>query len=367
MKFDKVSQIPRIEDANGLHVMFNGGIRGSKFETDKWIFEPLHLNDVPSRAGYLTKKQLQDLSRRNGLDKFATDQVSWIGGMYCSRWVPNISGKDNSLRDPVNLWTKIRYNIGTERVKSSGINFATASPAEIHAIRNELDPIEILANSISLSLKCMSIHIESMWQFYNEQLTNFLARKDLRVGLLSSSTGDFGLLAHTNSFFVHFGAARDYLSSLIGLRLGVGHGNVDSLGSLLRGTNSELIKKDKIFNMLYARGLIVNKSPKKNEWQACGWLRDANSLRNGFIHSRPYGGRHDEIGGKLIEIDKAIGLYKYYRPFMQKDETEIDILDLVITIYKQTMLLFRDAAEISGYNSETLHLTDDDFIEYKEL
>ncbi|WP_456387424.1 hypothetical protein, partial [Profundibacter sp.] len=86
-------------------------------------------------------------------------------------------------------------------------------------------------------------------------------------------------------------------------------------------------------------------------------LREATDIRNFFVHNRPYGQYIQELNGSVQEIDKTIGLYRYYRPFIQECGKTVDIFDLIVEHYKQAMALFRDAANFSGYNQNMITLT----------
>lgn len=86
--------------------------------------------------------------------------------------------------------------------------------AEIADALDAQEPVEALANYISLSLRSMDISVEQIAAHYHEQLVNHMAAGRVE-GEGSANTTSQTLYAHVHSYFLHLGAARDYLAALI--------------------------------------------------------------------------------------------------------------------------------------------------------
>lgn len=123
------------------------------------------------------------------------------------------------MRGPADLWSSVANNIAQIRTADDLAAMPQPNLKQIAALFDNRTEAERLASSISLSLRNMDISVEQIAEFYNEQLVNHMALGKL-TGELLSSTLDQALFAHVHSFFVHPGAARDYLAAFCALRLG---------------------------------------------------------------------------------------------------------------------------------------------------
>lgn len=203
----------------------------------------------------------------------------------------------------------------------------------------------------------MDINVEQIADFYNEQLVSQMA-SGLLDGRKSSTTLDQMLYAHVHSFFMHIGAARDYLAALIGFRLGK---DKNSLAWLADALKVDDLEKDALLSILQKRGYLGKKTNSTNKVEVAGWLAEMTEIRNRLMHRRPYGSLFVEKMGYAVVIDSENGLYRYTRPIVM-DEGECDVLDLVIQHYRAACSLFLDCAEQSGLNTDMPVLSVSDII-----
>jgi len=207
----------------------------------------------------------------------------------------------------------------------------------------------------------MDIAVEVVTEFYNENLVNLMAAPNLE-GSRSASSLDDTLYAHVHSFFMHLGAARDYLAALIALRIGKDpHENV-SMGTLIPVLRTSDFAGDELLTLFKTKGYLQHKPTTTYKVEAVGWLKDVTDLRNEFMHRRPYGSKFVEQMGYAKPIDESAGLYRYIRPILRPDGKEYDILDLIAHHYAVASDFFLESAEKSGYDTKMITITDEDVI-----
>jgi hypothetical protein len=209
----------------------------------------------------------------------------------------------------------------------------------------------------------MDISVEQIAEFYHEQLVNLMAA-GIVDGRRSANTQNQTLFAHVHSFFLHLGAARDYLAALIAARIGKDPGKIDSMAHLIKALRAKDIETDALLKLLESRKFIQPIPDNTNRREISGWLKEASTLRNQFVHRRPYGARHVERFGHAVAVSPEMGLYRYVRPVLVKNDAELDVLDVVVSHYKQATALFQDAAEVSGQDTSILTITDKDIISF---
>jgi hypothetical protein len=362
---DKTLPLPRQPDAQGFHIHCTGGFRAAEAGKDVWIIEPVMDDGRPCRKGFLSKAGLNAFIRNAGLTPIAFQSFGWERGNYHSHWSPLIPSRTNHMQGPSDLWGNVASNLARQRSGAELQDMPRPTREEIALILDDRTEEEWLARSISLSLRSMDISVEQIAEFYNEQLVNLMAA-GLVDGRRSGGTQDQSLFAHVHSFFVHFGAARDYLATFIAARIGARVGKkqrkVDCMRDLLESIQSHHLGTDRLLDLLQARKFIQRPAAKSNGWETSGWLKEASNLRNQFVHRRPYGARHAEGFGHVAALAPSIGLYRYVRPVLLENNAERDVLDVVVHHYKQTTALFQDMAEASGMDVSMLTLTDRDVL-----
>ncbi|MBY5594272.1 hypothetical protein HFO42_07440 [Rhizobium leguminosarum] len=203
--------------------------------------------------------------------------------------------------------------------------------------------------------------MEEIAGFYHEQLVDLMATGRLN-GERVSGTLDQVLNTHLHSFFMHAGAARDYLGSFIAMRIGEDPAKVDSFKLLCKKLRTRHLDADPLLAALIARGLI-KESQQKGQWETGGWMWELTELRNTSTHRRPYGSRFAEHSGIAVPLSPAGQFFRYRRPF--QTQAGEDVLDLVVRQYQRVIELFCHLAKISGFDSEMMVITDDDIIEVR--
>jgi len=325
------------------------------------MIEPVMEKGHPSRKGFFTKAKLDSFMRGTHLMLIAFHSFGWSGGKYHSSWSPMIPGRTNHSRGPADLWSSIASNLLRQRSGTLLREMPTPTREKIAKPLDDRSEEEWLARSISFSLRSMDISVEQIAEFYHEQLVNLLADGPVD-GRRFARTQDQTLFAHVHSFFLHFGAARDYLAALIAARIGKDPGKIDSMARLIEVLRSKDIGTDVLLKLLKTRKFIQPTPNNANRRAISGWLKEASDLRNQFVYRRPYGARHVERFGHAAAISPEMGLYRYVRPVLVENDAEQDILDIVVFHYKQAIALFQDAAGMSGRDISILTLTDEDII-----
>lgn len=361
---DKTFDLPEQSDARGFYVYCTGGFRSAKFDENAWVVEPVMNEGRPCRKGFFTKAELEAFVRKAGLAPIAFQKFGWRRGNYYSAWSQIIPGQKSHLEGPSDLWSNVAYNLAEQRSGAELRNMTSPTQEMVGQLLDGGTEEEWLARSISLSLRSMNISVEQIAEFYNEQLVNLMADGSID-GQQSSSTQDQTLFAHVHSFFLHLGAARDYLAALIALRIGKDPSKIDSMARLVNALRSKHVETDALLRLLEARKFIQPIPANPNKREMAGWLKEASELRNQFVHRRPYGARFVEGFGHVAVIAPEIGLYRYMRPVLVEDDAEPDILDVIVFHYKRAAALFQDAAKASGRNISMPTLTSEDIISVK--
>lgn len=357
----KIAAIPRQPDGDAFYLHCTGGFRAAEMATDAWKVEPILIDGTPSATGFLSRKELQTLIHQAGFKPIAFQNMGWTNGGYHSSWRPVIPERENHMRGPSELWGSIGTNLSQERTGDSLNNMPDPSLDKVGELLDGRTREEALAKSISLSLRSMDISIEQIAEFYNEQVVNLTAAGRLS-GQRSSASLDQTLFSHVHSFFLHLGAARDYLGAYIALKLGLDSEKTDDMARLISKLRSSSFGSEPVLDLLRNKGFLTPKPNSSEKWQVAGWLKDASEMRKQFVHKRPYGLRFSEGFGWLVPVAAEAGIYRYYRPVHSVEGKDRDVLDVIVDHYKNCTALFQDAAEISGQDTAMLTLTDADII-----
>ncbi|KQS87761.1 hypothetical protein [Rhizobium sp. Leaf386] len=303
---------------------------------------------------------LRSFFRQQGFIFIAFHRIGWFKGQYHSSWCPFIPGQTNHMQGSADLWSNVAGNLSRERTASDFAALVQPTHKQIAALLDNRSEAERLASSISLSLRNMDICVEQIAEFYNEQLVNHMASGTLE-GKLSSSPLDQALFAHVQSFFMHLGAARDYLAAFCALRIGKDPQKIDSFTRLTDVVRPEHFAADDLLRLFQQKGYFRQKPSSSVKVEVGGWMEEVTDLRNEFVHRRPYGDRFVEYMGFAKPIDREIGLYRYVRPIVLKSAEE-DVQEVILRHYREMTGLCHTAATLSGSKFSMPTLTDDDII-----
>lgn len=353
--------LPRQQDAQGFYLHCVGGFRAALSKKDVWMIEPVMDEGHPCRKGFFAKAELDAFICRTRLTPIAFHSFGWTGGSYYSSWSPLIRGRTNHLQGAANLWSNLSSNLARQRSGTELRDMTAPTREKIAKLLDDKTEEEWLARSISLSLRSMDISVEQIVEFYHEQLVNKM-RNGLIDGRRSAGTQDRTLYAHVHSFFLHLGAARDYLAALIAARIGKDANKIDSMARLVDALRPKHFGADALLDLLETRKFIRPTPSNPNRREMSGWLKEASDLRNQFVHRRPYGARHVERYGHVTAIAPQTGIYRYVRPVLVENEIERDVLEVVVAHYQEATALFQDLAESSGRDVSMVALTDKDII-----
>jgi len=358
---DETQPLPRQADCQGYYIHCLGGFRAAKVEKDVWMVEPILEDGQPCRKGFLKKAELQALTHKSGLMPIAFQNFGWSEGIYYSSWSPLIPGRTNHLQGPSDLWSNVASNLARRRAGAELKDMKGTTREKVAQLLDDRSEQEWLARSISFSLRSMDISVERIVEFYHEQLVNLMAAGRVN-GQRSTNTQDQTLYAQVHSFFLHLGAARDYLGALIAVRIGMNPRKIDCMARLIDALRPRHAGSDAILTLLERRKCVEPVPTNPSRRQMSGWLKEATELRNQFIHRQPYGARHVEGFGHATAISPEMGIYRYVRPVLVDNDSDRDILNVVVSHYRKVTELFQEAAEVSGGDISVLTLTDRDII-----
>lgn len=332
--------IQRLKDGASLCVYFTGGVRASLVDEprDHWVIDSfIEAGAVVARAG-ATKPDLYQLARIANLEAVGFQHVRWIDGEYYGFWRPVVGENAKGAISASDIWSNISSNL-----------------AKVSPNSNAQGSIEEIATArfISIELRNADVAIEAICEYYCEELQNALFRGSVD-GNRFGSARDINLYAHVHSFFVHLGAARDYLAALIALRLGKAlQGGVeknDSMGRLILNIRDGHVDGDQILSSCKKNAFIIPSS-KSDRWEAGEWLSELSVLRNRFVHKSPYGTKAGEEMGTLQKVSGCSGLYRYARHLEVEPLPATDVLECIARHYKRALKIFSVAASATGWDT----------------
>ena len=357
---NKTIPIDPLPDGEALYRHYTGGLRAAEIEIDQWVIEPLLENGKPIAKGYFTQAEIQKLTKDKGLHFIAFQTMGWSSGAFYSKRVPFIPNRNIHMRGPADLWGSIGSRLFSERAEL--LEAANPDPTleELQSLYDQPRPEEAFAKSISNSLRSMDVNLMQIWELYHQQL---LQQMHINKTSLEqySTTQDQNLFAHVHSFFLHIGAARDYLGAFIAARTGFSIDKVDSMGRLIPKLRSNHIRSDELLTLLVNKNMLQSTPSRVDRWQSCGWLKDVSELRNNLVHKNPYGSKSIEKGGTLECIDWEMGMFGYQRT-IQVAGKNFELFDVLLQHYRNCLELFQDAAEATGLDSQILTLTEKDIV-----
>jgi len=294
----QVIELPRQSDGEGTFLHFTGGFRAAKVADDAWRIEPVLVNDKPCATGPLTMGHLQEFAKHNSVRAVAFHQFGWMDGNYYSSWTPIIPRRTNHSKGPSELWSNIAGNIARSRTKEFFETVERPTEAEIATALDDKNPVEALARYISLSLRSMDISVEKIANYYYEQLVNHMAAGRLE-GERYTDTQAYKLYAHVHSFFLHLGAAQDYLGALVAYRIGLPK-QVDCMVGLVKGLRQASLPNDGLLDLLISSGNVASKPQEPGQFKRAGWMQEVASIRRILVHKRPYGSKFKEKTGLAV-------------------------------------------------------------------
>lgn len=329
-KFSHVSPVDQPERAEAQFVYCSGGISCTRLQNDTWLIEPISVSHVPSRVGCFAKDELAVVLADLECFPFAFEDLHVEHGAYFSSFRAITKNRSNHFETAAGFWSNVAGNI------------RAGSPSTLDAQRLKIGQ---LSSSISISFRCLDAAIGAIHRFYASRISyHVLAGKtELEISL-----PDAELFASVHSFYLHLGAARDYLGALIAMRLGLDR--LDDLTRLLDKVKFDVLKQDELGKLLISRGLIIKAEAGQKPCQA-GWLKVASALRRRFVHHQPFGFSHKEKFGRVVAATNFSGGFKYHRSFSHSPLQNVDVLDYLGDTYVDMMGLFIDLARCSGYDT----------------
>jgi len=360
----QIIELPCPPDGNALYFHFTGGFRAAHIANEKWRILPVFVNSKPCIKEPLTREQLNVLAKQNNFEAVAFQQIHRINGAFHSSWVPIVRGKSNYLEGPSRLWSNIAGNLSESRTKLFFDTVKHPSEMEIQKVLDDQNTEEALARYISVSLRSMDISVEQISDHYHEQLVNQMTTGRVN-GEKFDNTLSSTLDAHVHSFFLHLGAARDYLGTLIAYRMGFDLKKVDSMARLVNEIRQKNLSNNALLGLLFSSRNIIQHPKKKDKFALSGWMKEVSEIRNELVHKRPYGSKLNEQMGWVVSTQGEAGLYRYWRPLEWNGNAKLDVFDAVLHHYAQCNSLMHDSAEATGNDTAMRVFTDEDEISVK--
>lgn len=365
MKLTRIREIPRQRNGEAFYLYFTGGFRAARvdMDADEWIVEPVLIDGKPCSAGTLGRGQLQKLTKEHGFAPVAFHASGWDRGEYFSHWTPINPKHRNHLQRPSDLWSNIAIHLSSGRVDTLSRSSDPVTKGKIFDTLDAHEPKEAFAKFISLSLLSMDISIERVCEYYNEQLDNHMSSGDID-GEGASNTQDSVLFSHVHSFFLHLGAARDYLGAFLAAEVGLDPQECDSLARLVAKLRRDRPPTGALFDFLVSESAIAPHPNKLNGYSVGGWMEEVTALRNALVHKRPYGARFSERLGRAVLVSAEHGLARYVRDIHYGANSVGDALEVMLSHYVRSVTFFHDAALNTGCNTSMLTLTDQDLVSF---
>lgn len=351
--------INRQPDDKGSYRIFSGGMRAAKYQNDAWYVEPILDQGRATAKGFLSATELNEFFRQYGFEFVAFNHINWSAGVFNSGWSPLIPGQTNHMRGPADLWASIANNLAQRRNRDVPTGLDQPPIQTIASIFDNRSQEERIAVSISLSLRNMDICVEQVAEFYNEQLVNHMSSGCLAGERVSNLTLDQNLFAHVLSFFVHFGAARDYLASFCANRIGMDPQRIDDFARLAGAVRSNHFATGGLLQIFHAQGFFREKPNSSTKYEPAGWIKEASEIRNLFVHKRPFGSCFVETMGYVEPVDKNEGAFRYVRPVMLED-VEHDVQTVILRHYREMTRLCYEAGVNSGLDTGMTTIGDRD-------
>ncbi|PVE49879.1 hypothetical protein [Rhizobium rhizogenes] len=357
---ETMQPLPRIEDGQGFIMHWTGGLQSAERNPDQWHILPIQHDGAPHASGLYSRQAMLAFMSQRGARFVAYQQISWTDGSHAAFWNPFIAGERNFHESPADLWNRAARNLARARVTPLIEALDNPTHEQITAIQDAHSELERLASSISLSLRNLDTTVSQIASFYHTELINQLAAGHTD-GSRSSSVRDQNLYALVHGFFLHLGAARDYLAAFIAFELGMDVTKIEAMNRLVDAIRSPHIDRSAILKLLADKGYVRPIGAPSTKWESAGWLDDASDLRNEFTHRRTYGHLAAERMGQLEALDNNVGFYRYFRPVVWKGVIQ-DVFDMIIMNYEHVNELFFSAAKLSGQDLSIMNITDKDII-----
>lgn len=362
MAMKYIAPIEIDDDHQIIALNFTGGIKAWKTDRNQWSFGPIIYEGRPAIIGTLTHDLLKSATKQMELTPIIFENRMSINGLKSTIWKSVYTVKKGNNLTATDIWHTISRNITSARVSEFQKSNPSATEERVLEERSRYTPEERYSDYISDSLRSMDICMSEICNYYHEQLTFYL-QKSRFSGEQSSSVADLPFIAFVHSFFLHFGAARDYLGALIAHRCGLPE-RVDDMARLTKELRWQRLPDEPMLRYLIDIGYL---SPKENSTKSrqSGWLEQVSNVRNELVHKRPFGSHAEEKLGKILLAGGIDGHYRYFKPISLRGKLTVDALDYISDVYHKTMHLFGEMALQSGKEAKVPTLTDEDILDIK--
>ncbi|WP_157001342.1 hypothetical protein [Paracoccus sp. S4493] len=342
-------------DYYAISLNFTGGIKAWKLDHNEWSLGPIEYFGAPTIIASLSDSELRSAISHLGISPVQYENTNVSGGIATTFLRSASAGQSDVSIGPADVWHNISKNIGRDRIRRYRCERTEANFSEIKKEKPKTTFDERYADYISDSLRSMDICVGAICSYYHQALIAAIRSKQ-QPGTGVATTADLPFIANVHSFFIHVGAARDYLALLIARRLNL-RDKINGMNRLVEDLDWDSVSIDPLILKLVSEGCLARKDGS-TKCKVSGWLEQVSNLRNTLVHKRPYGSHADEQLGRIEKVEGLNGHFVYIKPIVMGDANIKDTLDVVADTYAKMGRLFLDLAGVSGGDTSIPVLTD---------
>lgn len=309
----------RIKEIDTLH--FTGGLRGRRVEAG-WRIGPMGPNGALGDLAPVLESDVRATASALGVHVFGADEELLCDPFLRTRiWrpfvdLPTVPGL------PTETWASIGH----------------------HAQHAGDDPYANLARNLAGCLRAADVRLRDLSDGYETQLLSALHR-EAKTGARFDNLPLKDLHLAIHSLVAEMGAARDYLSAIVGMHLGA-PAKYESLARLTPWLEADARQSERATPMAIAllEGL--------DEAGGDAWLSRLTAYRNLFLHRGPMGAGDIKDGPYLVESLSAYGLVRTFKmplPRNGNEETERDALEEFVALHRALFHLASRLASMARY------------------
>ena len=308
----------RVKEIDTLH--FTGGLRGRRSEAG-WRIGPMGPNGALGDLAPVSEKDVRAAASALGVHVFGADEELLCDPFLRTRiWRPFV-GLPTDPGLPTETWA----SIGHHALEANDALYAN------------------LARNLAECLRAADVRLRDLSDGYEAQLLSAL-HSETKTGIRFDNLPLKDLYLAIHSLVAEMGAARDYLSAIVGIHLGAPE-KYDSLARLTAWLEADARQSER------ATPMAVALLEGVGEAGGNPWLSRLTAYRNLFLHRGPMGTGSIKDGPHLVESVSAYGLVRTFRMPLPRngDERERDALEEFVTLHRALFHLAAGIASMARY------------------
>ncbi|WP_454824826.1 hypothetical protein [Paraburkholderia xenovorans] len=310
-----------VQTTDEIH--FTGGIRGHR-AGGGWNIGPILNEGKLKHFGPVPDAQIRQVANDLGVTLLGINEIVF---------------------DDPNLPSHIWHTMLSQR--SNGFSAADAWSAISSQARIVKDhDYADLARNVSASLRAADIRLRDASDEYHRQLVAGLVRGAVAERRFANiALSDLHLAFH--SLLAEMGAARDYLSAIVGRHVNAPK-KTDSLARLINW-----VEKDANFH-LSNHPLLSPLFAGWSESEPNRWLFDLGEYRNTFLHREPFGVNGIERGVAIFVAETRFGFVHTLKldiPIRPDANEKVEALNRFVQLYGHLLMLAKQIGDNAKYSS----------------